>query len=85
MGSEPFDATRFRDAKTPGERARMAASAIESKAFVGRPSVEVKQALGSSDGYYGSDYYSAYVLENGRPCAPRGSSSEDKSIRCTRS
>lgn len=62
-GAEAFDATRFRDAKALVERARMAASAVETKAFVGRPYFEVKEALGPVDGYYGSDYFPAYILE----------------------
>lgn len=61
-GSEPFDAKKFKDGDYP-TRAKMAASLIKNKKqWIGRPLTDIREQLGSHDGYYFTDMVPAYLI-----------------------
>lgn len=61
-GTGEFDAKKFREG-SPDARAKMAYSIISKKTFIGQPATEVTKALGPHDGYYFSDSYPAYAID----------------------
>jgi hypothetical protein len=64
-GKGSFDAVKFKEGN---ERARagMAYSILTmKKKFFGKSVLEIRQQLGSSDGYYFSDVFPAYMIYRG--------------------
>lgn len=64
-GNAPFDAKKFRDGDVKA-RAKMAKSILSSKQFIGKFADEIRTELGSWDGYYFSDMFPAYIIQDGR-------------------
>ncbi len=60
-GSEAFDSQKFKSQPTNG-RAKMVASLIKNKVLIGKNRLEVRELLGSQDGYYFTDMYPAYMI-----------------------
>ncbi len=63
-GKRTFDAKVFREG-SPEIRAQMAVDLIRSKIFLGKTTAKVREDLGSQDGHFFSDYYPAYILNEG--------------------
>lgn len=63
-GNASFDAKKFRegDIKT---RAQMAKSLLTSKKYLGKTTAEVRAELGNWDGYYFTDMFPAYLIQEG--------------------
>lgn len=64
-GTEAFDAKKFRDGGV-AVRAKMASSVLRLNPLKGKTPEEVRSALGSWDGYYFSDMFPAYIIQDGR-------------------
>ena len=64
-GKSEFNAELFRtgDSKT---RAKMVGSLISSKWFLGKSVETIRKELGDWDGYYFSDMFPAYIVQDGR-------------------
>lgn len=60
-GKSDFSAEVFKSA-APEVRAKMAYSLIKSKKYIGKSALKVRDELGSTDGYYFSDIYPAYII-----------------------
>lgn len=61
-GDSKFDVTKFRTGTT-AERGKMAYSLITSKYYIGKSVSDVRTDLGSPNGYYFSDSYPAYHID----------------------
>ena len=65
-GKGEFITDRFKSGK-PDERAKMAVSLVkEKKLWIGKEVKEVRQKLGSHDGYYFTDWIPAYLIQVGK-------------------
>jgi hypothetical protein len=64
-GSSPFDADKFRTGSMD-VKAKMAASLIKGKKYIGKSVLDIRSELGDPDGYYFSDVYPAYIIEEGQ-------------------
>jgi hypothetical protein len=64
-GSEAFDAKKFKEGDI-AVRAKMASVMLRSNPLKGKTSEEVRSELGSWDGYYFSDMFPAYIIQDGR-------------------
>ncbi len=64
-GASTFDATKFKNGDLKIKSA-MAASLIKLKKYIGKSVEEVRNQLGDPDGYYFSDVYPAYIIEEGQ-------------------
>jgi hypothetical protein len=64
-GAELFDSKKFRDGDI-AVRAKMASALLRSNPFKGKTPEEVRSELGNWDGYYFSDMFPAYIIQDGR-------------------
>lgn len=64
-GHEPFDAAKFKSGDYKA-RAKMAASMMTSKVLIGKSIDDIEKLLGTWDGYYFTDMFPAYIIQDGR-------------------
>jgi hypothetical protein len=65
-GNENFDPVKFKSASI-SERARMAASLLKlQKRYIGIDRSDIRARLGDFDGYYFSDMFPTYMIEEGK-------------------
>ncbi len=66
-GNEPFDVGRFKSGNT-AIRATMAYSLMKEKKdlFIGKPAIEIRELLGPNEGYYFTDIYPVYFIQEGK-------------------
>lgn len=63
-GSAKFDASKFKSSeKDPLKRAPLAVDLLENKQFVGKKMLDIRNELGTPDGYYFSDTILAYKIQ----------------------
>lgn len=65
-GTTPFDEAKFKEGDEK-VRAAMAYSILTKKReFIGKSVLEIREQLGSPDGYYFSDVFPAYLIHRGK-------------------
>jgi len=67
-GHEPFHPEKFKNS-APGARAKMAFDLLQpqqQKKYLGKSPSEIRKELGDWDGYYFTDTFPAYFIEEAR-------------------
>jgi hypothetical protein len=64
-GNEVFDPKQFKSGNID-VRAKMAASLAADKRYIGKSPLNIREDLGDPDGYYFSDVFPAYLIQEGK-------------------